>query len=191
MKISNYKSFMLNEQNEQNEINNIDSVNMVIIKHMEQSLAEMNQLESQIDQIDDIEDLIDDIETAYKSVPETFRKAIIYGIRLAFNNDYRKLYSVYANKVIEKLKSGEDYNKMSKEEWHIKYMEDLGNLMQNILKIDNKELEELYKRFFAGASKFNKSKEESRKVSSEDPYGEEEWDGMSDEDRLKKSFEDE
>lgn len=95
---------------------------------------------------------------------------------MSLNDANRKGKDTMDEKTIEALKS---------------YRDILDDMVEKILGIKLEKFNEISDYFAKGAKKHKENREKSINISEEDPYGEEEWDNDTPEDRMRKAFEDE
>lgn len=185
MKVLKYKQYLIKE-----EIINTDIPSDI---SKEESLSQLQKVLVELDNIEsmdkeDLEELIEAVSET-NELPIILKNQMINTLKLMmvdeFKNEYRKniLY------VINRLNTDLEPKDVGTDKEINDRMSNLTNLMSKILNISKEELEEMTKKFLAGAKKYQDSKKSSIKHTPEDPFGEEEWDDTSEEDRLKKSFE--
>lgn len=183
MKILSYKYYMLMDSFRLNEANE------ELIQSVEDQLQKLRQSGEQLVDID--EDELNEIIEIYKAqpFPENFKKALIIGIKAAAQPELIKLNIKLFEEFIKSLKEGKTQEEATADVKDI--ITELSNLMVQKLGITREELELVMGKYISGVKKYSKSKQDAAKVSDADPYGEEEWDGLSEEDRIRMAFEEE
>jgi lipoate-protein ligase A len=187
MKILNYKQHKLMEEIINPEIP-AQSVEE-LIKGLEKNINDIDGVEEKLKELDqeDFDNMIEALKE--QPLPETLKKYILATFKLFYNDEFRHEYKKLLLLTKDELSSGVSVEKMQEHPVIKDLTEKLENQMANILNINREELKELTLKMFGGIKKFAKSKEDASKITPEDPYGEEEWDDMSDEERMRKAFE--
>lgn len=180
MKILKFQKYFIKENYHHDKKNQI-------ISQLQKSLDDLNTIENMEDE--DLKDMIYGMKDL--DLPVTLKKYMINSPKLMMNDEFKIEYKNILIYLINRLNNDqnikiEDYE--NDEKIRNKYI-NLSNLMLKILNINKEELEELTNKFIIGSKKYQDLKNNSIKHTSEDPFGEENWDDTSEEDRLKKSFE--
>lgn len=167
-----------------------DKTKEEILVKIEKSIEEIQLFRQEIDETivgTPMQELIDHIEN--KKLPKTVKDSTIYFIKLFYNKEFPFVYELLLKRSKEKLESGMSPEDVSKDAEYIKIINYLKNIIKKTINIDAEELDSLVDKFSIGIEKYKKDKEETRIMTPEDPYGEEDWGDISDEERWKKAFE--
>jgi hypothetical protein len=123
-------------------------------------------------------------------MPDDMKKYMVSVITLIYDKNFRATYVKLLDKIIDRLLNGLSPQDLKDDKEIIDISDSIKVQMEKILDVDDEELEKLTKQFVGGMEKYSKSKKDAIDVSDVDPYGEEEWDDLSYEERIKRAFED-
>lgn len=185
MKVLKYKQYLIKE-----EVINSDVPTTVdkgqLISQLQKVLGELDTVETMGK--DDLEEMLEMISES-DELPVVVKKQMINTFKLMMVDEFRNEYRKILLYMIDRINNGLEPRDIGADKEVNDKMGNVTNLMSKILNISKEELEETTQKFFAGAKKYQDSKNASIKHTPEDPFGEEEWDDTSEEDRIKKAFE--
>jgi len=192
MKILNYKKFKIMNLVKE-EVFNVelppDTSTEEILQGILKTKTELKNFEEQIGNFQDV-NLNDVLEFLDESpLPKSMKEYTKTLYILLWNEEWRLNYHKLLDMIKKKLDDGLSPYKIN-EDPEVKSLSNMiEKQMSKILNLSKEELTEITNKFFGGLKKYRDLKQDSIKIVEEDPYGEEEWDDMSDEERLKKAFE--
>jgi predicted ribosome-associated RNA-binding protein Tma20 len=192
MRLKKFKNFINEEVLNKELVNNTWEEEMTAVQ---KQLNEIEDLELRNLNIEDWNDLIFAVESATpEQLPITLKKMILLSLKLMMHEDFRKDYKTFLNYYKSKLEQCKSKNKtdlliIKDDPMLIQYSKKIEKKMYDILRLPKDELDELTSKYFGSIKKYKSSLEDSKRVTQEDPFGEETWDDLSDEERLRNSFE--
>jgi len=183
-KMLNFKQYRIFEQASSPLVDIEGSINFI-----NTTLSQIEQLETLNADMDDdeFEEFLDAVRHQLASMPEALAKSTLYNLKLTRNIDYIKLYKIILQRTKKLLESG--ITDLQKDEELDEMNKELLKKASQILNISEDEFASVMNKFLVGAKKYNDMRDSSRKTSEEDPWGEEVSDGMSDEERIRKAYE--
>lgn len=189
MKILKYKSFMIKEEiiNMNTDTAEEDSIEQVR-QAMTRNIQQIKDFEESYGKLEDdeIEEFLESLEE--QPLPKVLKDYIMATIQLMSKKEFIDFYKKYLNIIMVKANN----YKSAKELFDDQEIKALGpQLMVLMSKILNKpvdEITELTNKMLGGAKEYHKSAEDAKKITEDDPYGEEVWDNMSDRERLYKAY---
>jgi hypothetical protein len=189
MKILKYKHFTMNEELINTDIPDVPTEE--ILKQIQDNIDKIKQVEGTMDEMDqeDFDEMLEALSE--QPMPDIVKRYMINSMKVIYDKEIREDYLYVLITFKKKLLSGMTAVEVSEDEEFKKMASDLTNLMARKLNLSREELDALTGKFIAGAKKLAKIKSDASRTSSEDPYGEEEWDDTTEEEKMRKAFEEE
>jgi hypothetical protein len=188
MKLKKFNRFVNEELlNTSQVFNSLEQEKAVVQKQLD----EIEQLEEKDLDEEDYDEIIETIETATpEQLPEIMKKTLVMSFKLMRNANWRNRYKTLLRYYKKRLDEGLEPNDAKNDVGLKKECEEIEKIMPAILNVSKEEMKEISDKFFGGIKKYNDSMASAKQISAVDPLGEEVWDDLSDEERIRNSFKD-